>query len=52
MGFFRIEVNVITGERMEIAQKAYRKGDDVVVRDADQAAPDGFTEFDPLSEVE
>lgn len=46
MSLFRVEFNVSTQERIEIAQKAYRLGDDVVVLDADQPAPAGYEEFD------
>lgn len=47
MRLFRVEFNLVTQERVEIEQKAYRNGDDVAVRDADQPVPDGYAEFDP-----
>jgi len=44
----RFEVNVRTGVRTVIDQKAYKNSDDeVVVLDAGEKVPKGFTEFDP-----
>lgn len=50
---FRIEFNLETGVRTEIAQRAYRNNDnvdDVLVLDASETAPSGYTEFDPHAE--
>lgn len=48
----RIEVDLGTGERLEILQTAYRNAEgDVLVRDATESAPSGYEEFDPAAEV-
>lgn len=50
MSLFRTETNLETGDYVEIAQKAYRSDSDsevVVVLDAFEPVPEGFTEFDP-----
>lgn len=50
MSLFRTETNLETGDYVEIAQKAYRSDSDpdaVVVLDASEPAPEGFSEFDP-----
>lgn len=52
MALFRVEVDVNSGERKEIAQKAYRLGDEVVVVDSGEQPPKGFEEFDPHAESE
>ncbi|MBV4553053.1 hypothetical protein HU742_018060 [Pseudomonas sp. SWRI102] len=52
MKLFRVEVNVMTGSRAEIEQRAYRLGDSVIVLDADEIHPDGYAEFDPNAEDE
>lgn len=44
----RIEVNVKTGRRLVIAQKAYmNEGGDVIILDASDPAPEGFKEYVP-----
>lgn len=49
MSLFRIEADVITGQRKMIAQIAYRLGESVVVLDAGESPPEGYEEFDPAS---
>lgn len=45
----RIEFNIITGERIEIAQKAYSDGASIIIIDATDLPPDGFEELlDPI----
>ena len=46
----RVEYNVSTGERVDIAQAAYRDDlGDVVVLDAGESPPSGYVEFDPAA---
>ena len=47
----RVEVDIRTGEQIEIAQVAYRNEQgDTLVLDKAQEPPSGFTAFDPLEE--
>lgn len=47
---FRIEIDAKTGNAVQIQQKAYRNAaGDVVVLDATETPPAGFTEFTPVS---
>jgi len=49
----RFEVNVRTGERTVIDQKAYKNdADEVLVLDAGESAPEGFKEFTPVVDEE
>lgn len=49
---FRVEFNVDTEERTEVPQKAYKKGEDILVLDVGVTPPSGFVEFDPEEEPE
>lgn len=49
----RVEVDLASGVRREITQKAYRdEGGAVVVLDATEKAPKGFKEFQPEAELQ
>lgn len=48
MSLFRVEINQQTGERVEVAQKAYRNADgETLVLDVSLLVPDGYAEFTP-----
>lgn len=48
----RVEIDLKTGERFEIKQKAYRDVEgNILVLDASEKAPSGYSEFDPTEEM-
>lgn len=49
----RTELNVITGDQVEIVRQAYKNdAGDVIVLDAGDDEPDGYSAFDPGADVE
>ena len=51
MSLVRYEQDVVTGERQEIEQLAYRNDDgDVIVLDDIEPTPKGYEVFDPSGE--